>query len=162
MDKATNRLIDEIQLTQAQLTALLKSVAINQDWQSAPGEWSFRFIAAHLAIVDKECYQDRVLRIAAGETPYFESYFNTGRDFSMFDIQDSLRAWVDTRKEIIEFVNNLSEEQFSFTGTHAAFGTLTVQRVLELMLEHDHEHILDLDKTIKAYQAKNAKTTHPN
>jgi hypothetical protein len=152
MNKTTKQLIGKVRATQAQLTRLLKSVAVDQDWRPAPEEWSFRFVAAHLATVDKECYQDRVVRIAAGEEPFFESYFNTGRDFGMFDLLDSLRAWAATRGEIIDFVSNMSEEQFSSTGTHAAFGTLTVQRVLELMLDHDQEHIRDLEKMIGSYK----------
>jgi hypothetical protein len=154
MDKTLNQLIGEVQATQEQITRLLKSVAGDQDWQPAPGEWSFRFIAAHLATTEKECYQDRVVRISAGENPYFEGYFNTGRDFGMFDLLDSLHAWAVTRQEIIGFVSNLSEQQFSLTGTHAAFGSLTVQRVLELMLDHDQEHLRDLEKMIGVHKSK--------
>ena len=152
MDKTLNQLIGEVQMTKGKLTSLLESVAGDQDWQPAPGEWSFRFIAAHLATTDKECHQDRVVRIAAGENPYFEGYDNTGRDFIEVALLDSLRAWSNTRTEIITFVSNLSEEQLSFTGTHAAFGSLTVQRVLELMLDHDQEHLRDLEKIIAIYK----------
>ena len=154
MGTIPNQLIDQVRSTQAQLTNLLKSVAVDQDWQPAPGEWSVRSIAAHLATVDKECYQDRVVRIAAGESPRFESYFNTDRDFSKSDLPDSLHAWAVTRAEIITYVCAMSAEQFSLTGTHAAFGTLTVQRVLELMLEHDQEHIRDLEKSISVYRSQ--------
>jgi len=154
MNKTTNQLIGEIRSTQELLTSLLNSVAVDQDWQPAPEEWSFRFVAAHLATVDKECYQDRVVRIAGGENPYFDSYFNTDRDFSKFELPDSLHAWAVTRQEIIAFVSNLSEKQFSLTGTHAAFGTLTVQRVLKLMLDHDQEHIRDLEKLISVHNSR--------
>ena len=154
MDKSTDELIGKIRSTQQQLTSLLKSVSLDQDWQPAPKEWSFRFIAAHLATTEKECYQDRVVRIAAAENPYFEGYSNTGRDFSIVDLLDSLHMWAVTRQEIIDFVSNLSEKQFSLTGIHETFGTLTVQRVLELMLDHDQEHIRDLEKVISLHRSK--------
>ena len=154
MDKNTNELIGSIRSTQQQLTSLLKSVSLDQDWHPAPKEWSFRFIAAHLATTEKECYQDRVVRIAAAENPYFEGYFNTGRDFGMVDLLDSLHVWAVTRQEIIDFVSNLSEQQFSLTGIHETFGTLTVQRVLEQMLDHDQEHIRDLEKVISLHRSK--------
>ncbi len=154
MDKALNQLIAGIQATQEKITRRLISVEGAQDWQPAPGEWSFRFIAAHLATVEKECYLDRVVRIAASEKPYFELYFNTGRDFSKVALLDSLHAWADTRAEIIDFVSHLSEEKLSLTGTHSAFGTLTVQGVLELMLDHDQEHLRDLEKIINIYVSK--------
>jgi hypothetical protein len=63
MDKSTNELIGAIRSTQGQLTGLLESISFDQDWQPAPKEWSFRFIAAHLATTEKECYQDRVVRM---------------------------------------------------------------------------------------------------
>jgi hypothetical protein len=153
MDRTTKQLIGAVLSTQAQLTRLLESVAVGQDWKPAPQEWSFRFIAAHLATTEKECYQDRVVRIAAGENPHFESYFNTGRDFGRMDALDFLHEWAVTRREIIDFVSTLSEEQFSLTGSHTAFGTLTVQSVLKLMLDHDQEHIRDLEKAIAAYRS---------
>ena len=154
MDKATKDLSDAVRATQSQITRLLGSVADDQDWQPAPQEWSFRFIAAHLATTEKECYQDRVVRIAAGETPHFESYFNTGRDFGSFDLRASLHAWAATRQEILKQVSVLSNEQLALTGSHAAFGTLTVPSVLQLMLDHDREHIRDLEKILEGYQSK--------
>ena len=154
MDATTKQLLIEIGITQAQLTRQLKSVAADQDWKPAPEEWSFRFIAAHLATTEKECYQDRVMRIAVGESPHFESYFNTGRDFGTLDLLDSLRAWAATRQEIVDCASDLSEAQLALTGTHAAFGTLTVQGVLQLMLDHDREHIRDLEKALASYKSK--------
>ncbi|MGD0612827.1 MAG: DinB family protein [Anaerolineales bacterium] len=154
MEDTMEQLISRIQATQKRLVVLLETRADDQDWQPAPGEWSFRYIASHLATTEKECYQDRVVRIAAGGKPHFESYFNTGRDFSQNDLKDSLHAWTATRQEIIDFVRSLPEEKRSFTGTHAAFGTLTVQGVLRLMLDHDQEHIQDLEKMMGKYGTK--------
>ena len=152
MNEMTRELIGKVQDSQKELTQLLQSVAAVQDWQPDQDEWSFRFTAAHLATVDRECYQDRVVRIAAGENPRFESYFNTGRDFNREDLLDSLRSWQGTRGEIIGFVSGLPGEKLTLTGTHAAFGTLTVQGVLKLMLDHDLEHIGDLKKMIATYR----------
>jgi len=154
MDKTTNELIGKVGATQKRLTGLLQSVAADQDWQPEPGEWSFRFLAAHLATVDKECYQDRIVRIAGGENPRFESYFNTGRDFSKLDLLASLHEWAVTRQEIVDFVSHLPAEKFLLTGTHVAFGTLTVGGVLQLMLDHDQEHIKHLEKLMAVFRSK--------
>lgn len=154
MEDTMEQLIRQVQATQKRLRALLEARTDDQDWQPAPGEWSFRYIAAHLATTEKECYQDRVVRIAAGGNPRFESYFNTDRDFSQFDLKDSLQAWTVTRQEIIDLVHSLPEEKRSLTGTHAAFGTLNVQGVVKLMLDHDQEHIQDLEKMMGRYGSK--------
>jgi hypothetical protein len=158
IEETMGQLISKLKTTQEQLSALLESVADNQDWQPEPGQWSFRYIAAHLATVDKDCYLDRVVRISAGENPHFESYFNTGWDFSQFDLRDSLHEWAVTRQEIIDFVRPLPEERWSLVGTHAAFGTITLLDVLQMMLEHDQEHLQHLEQVMTKYRAKTQHT----
>jgi len=151
-EETTQQVIDKLRTIQRQLCVLLESVADDQDWQPDPKEWSFRYIAAHMATVDNSCYNDRVVRIASGENPHFESYFNTGWDFSRFDLRNSLREWALTRQEIFDFVQALPEEAWSFTGTHATFGTITVFSVLKGMLSHDQEHLEHLERVIEGYK----------
>jgi hypothetical protein len=152
--ETAQQIISELEATQRQLSALLESVAEDQDWQPDPKEWSFRYIAAHLATVDKDCFKDRVVRIAAGENPHFESYFNTGWDFSRFDLKNSLREWAVTRQEIFDFVRALPEEGWLLTGTHPRFGTITVLSVLQVMLGHDREHLEHLEQVLDRYKMK--------
>ena len=149
---ATEHLMTQLEATQKQLIVLLESVAHDQDWQPNPSEWSFRYLAAHLATVDRECFKDRVVRIAAGEKPHFESYFNTGRDFSRIDLRVSLGEWAITRQEIFDFVQTLPEEACLLMGTHASFGTITVLSVLGTMLNHDREHLQHLEQLISEYR----------
>ena len=127
------QLIEQLQSTQAKVIALLESVADDQDWQPDPEKWAFRYIAAHLATVE------------------FESYFNTGRDFSQHDLADSLQAWAATREEIIAFLRTLPPERWRFTGSHAVFGRITLCDVLQTMLEHDQQHMRQLDRMMAVY-----------
>jgi hypothetical protein len=158
-EETVQQIISKLKATQKQLSVLLESVAADQDWQPDPKEWSFRYIAAHLATVDKDCFKDRVVRIAAGENPHFESYFNTGWDFTRFDLRNSLREWALTRQEIFDFVQALPEEGWSLTGTHPRFGTITVLRVLQVMLGHDQEHLEHLEQVIEGYRLR---AQHPS
>jgi hypothetical protein len=155
MNKTTKvQLINDLIASQNRLCTLLESVADDQDWQPGPAEWSFRYIAAHLATVDRDCYRDRVIRISAGENPFFEAYFNTGWDFSRFDLSDSLREWKTTRQEIFELVNALPAEKLTLTGTHATEGKITALDVLRMMFAHDQEHIHELEPVIAEYKKK--------
>jgi hypothetical protein len=147
-------LIDNVKSTQLRLCKILEAKAGDQGWQPETGQWSFRSIAAHLATVDKECYLDRVVRISTGENPFFESYFNTERDFSRFDLRESLREWKATRQEIINFVSSLPEDKLALTGKHAAVGTITVIDVLKMMHDHDQEHIQHLEALTDAHAMK--------
>jgi hypothetical protein len=157
VEASVEQWIDKIQSNREKLSGLLESVVGDQDWQPGPVEWSFRFLAAHLATVDKECYLDRVIRIAVGENPRFASYFNTGRDFSQVDLKDALREWSTTRQEIVDFVKGLPEEKLALSGVHEAFGRITVLDVLKMMSDHDREHLQDLERILEDYRVK----THP-
>jgi hypothetical protein len=154
VENTKNQMMDNLRATQNRLCGLLEAMANDQDWQPEPQEWSFRSIAAHLATVDKECYLDRVLRISAGENPFFKSYFNADRDFSLFDLRISLQEWKSTRREIFDLVNDLPQESLMLSGTHDAFGRITVLDVLKMMLDHDQEHIQHLELLAEKYRTK--------
>lgn len=151
IEKSVEQWINKVLSSQEKLSSVLESVAGDQDWQPGPDEWSFRFLAAHLATVDKECYLDRVIRIAAGANPHFASYFNTGRDFSQIDLKEALRDWSVTRQEIVDLVKGLPEGKLSLSGVHEAFGRITVLDVLKMISDHDAEHLQELEHVLEKY-----------
>ncbi len=135
-----------LQASERRLREVLLSVADRQDWRPAPHEWSFREIAAHLEASQRECVLVRVQQIASGSHPHFEFYWNTGRDFGTVDVKDSLRGFAEARQAVREVALGLSPEQQHFTGRHRTFGELTIQRYLEIDLEHDQGHLCDLER----------------
>lgn len=141
-------LFSDIKAIQAEISDLLLAVADQQDWQPTADAWSFRYTAAHLATVDKDCHLHRVTRIAAGLEPHFDYYLNGGWNFSYLDLKHSLKEWAVIRQVIIDFVDALPEEALSLTGTHVTFGTMTVLDVLKQMLEHDKEHLYELRELV--------------
>ncbi len=148
MNKSKEELFLELKTGYQQITDLLASVADDQDWRSGPKEWSFREVAAHMATVDKECFLDRVKRIASGGHPHFDYYLNTDRDFSRLDLRASLQQWSVHRQAIIDFVDNLAAENLSLTGTHVSFGTINLLDILQIIVDHDQEHLQELQATL--------------
>lgn len=146
---AVEETIGELQATQARLTEVLTGVADRQDWRPAPEEWSFREIAAHLDVTQRECLLARVMAIASGSRPQFGYYQNTGRDFGRVELRDSLRGFAETRRTVNEFARGLSPEQLRHTGTHQTFGEITVHDYLKLDLEHDQGHLRDLERSLQ-------------
>jgi len=144
-------LLKQLADSQSQLSRLLTSVAGAQDWRPATGEWSFRFVAAHLATAETECFQDRIQRIAAGHNPWFEYYSNTGQDFSGRDLQASLKTWHGTRQAIFAVAHQLPEDSWTLTGHHAINGPITVWDVLVSMLAHDQEHLEELQLVLTEF-----------
>jgi hypothetical protein len=144
-------LLAQLASTQRQIINLLDSMAGDQDWQPTPGEWSFRFIAGHLATNEKECFLERIDHIASGEEPSFEYYSNDGRDFSGLGLRNSLQEWRDTRQAIFKRLHDLPESAWSLTGTHRSYGRITLMDVLQSMLEHDQEHLEGLKSILENY-----------
>ena len=135
------QLLQDLQTSQHQVVTLLETMADVQDWQPEPAEWSFRYIAAHLATVEKHCHLRRVTRIASGDRPHFEPYANKGCNFGDRDLRDSLQKWVATRQRLLAFVRNLSERELTFTGIHETMGAITVLDALVEILEQDQGNL---------------------
>ena len=67
------QLIKQVAESYEQMSQLLLSVSQQLDWQLAPEEWSFRYLAGHMAVADSECWQPRIHQLAAFERPYVAS-----------------------------------------------------------------------------------------
>lgn len=139
-------LLTQLKQSHQMVHEALSSVADMQNWRPEPEEWSFRFIAGHMAQVELDCHLNRVWRIAAGESPHYSYYTNTGWDFSHYEITEWLYIWRGRRQELIEFARSLEPQQLEMSGSHEFFGTITVLDVLQLAHEHDLEHLSHLQE----------------
>ena len=152
------QLLQELQRSQTQVVNLLESMAPIQDWQPEPAEWSFRFLAAHLASLEKTCHLPRVISIASGDTPLLGLYATTADDYQQADLHKSLKRWLSTRRELIDFVTALSPHQLSFVGIHESLGPLTVLQLLHEILEQDQGNLRHVRQLIIAYQEEQQPT----
>ena len=140
--------------SQESIAAILTSVSDTPDWRPDEEAWSFREIAAHMATVEEECFLVRVQRIVSEETPRFEYYLNTGRDFGEITIDDSINLWQVVREQLLAFIATLAEGQLRRTGLHATFGEFNVLGAMRIMLDHDEEHLADLRHRVALYHAE--------
>lgn len=136
-EKSRRELLEDLQTSQQEITHLLESMAYVQDWQREPAEWSFRFLAAYLVTVERECHFPRIVRIAAGEHPHFSGYSNSELDLARFDLHDSLAEWALVRSQLIDFVAALPDERLDLTGVHADVGGLTLLDALDDIVAQD-------------------------
>jgi DinB superfamily len=127
------------------LSAMLRISA--DDPSARIGAWNLRDIAAHLAATERDCYVPRVHSIAAGENPVFEFFTHDGHDFSGIHLDDALDEWDATRTMLIGYARTLDEAQRTgLTGRHERYGAVTVDRYLEIALEHDQDHLRGLER----------------
>lgn len=140
-DEILDRLVNSQQL----VIVMLRLAA--DDSSARVGAWNLRDIAAHLAATERDCYVPRIHAIAAGERPAFDFFTNDDTDFSGIQLDDALDEWTATRTLLIGFVRTLDADQRTvLAGRHERYGQVTVDRYLEIALEHDRDHLGGLER----------------
>lgn len=137
-------LFDELASSQQLIAAMIRLAA--DDHSARIGAWSLRDVAAHLAASEREAFEPRIRSIAAGENPAFGLYTNDETDFSGVHLEEALDEWADTRGRILDFVRGLSDEEMARTGRHEKYGDVTIERYLEIALDHDRDHLRGLER----------------
>jgi DinB family protein len=137
-------ILDELAASQQLVSTMIRISA--GDTSARVGAWSLRDIAAHLAASEKESFEPRIHSIAAGERPSMTFYSNDERDFSGVHLEEALNEWAETRGRLLDYVRGLSDEERARTGTHESYGEVSVDRYLEIALEHDRAHLLGLER----------------
>lgn len=141
----SGNILDELVSSQQLVIAMLR-VSV-EDPSARVGAWDLRDIAAHLAATERDCYVPRIRAIAAGENPAFGLYTNDDTDFSGIHLDDAVDEWTATRLMLTGFVRTLETEQRTvLTGRHEQYGDVTVDRYLEMALQHDRVHLGGLER----------------
>jgi hypothetical protein len=112
------------------------------DRRPAPGEWSARDVAHHLA--DSETTSTiRLRRLLAEEKPtiaaYDEAEFARRLHYDR-PIASSLAVFAAVRASNAELLESLSDEEWERAGIHSESGPYSVQTWLEIYAQHGHEH----------------------
>ncbi len=138
---------------ESQLTALTDSTeslcsrAINATFN---GEgWTPAIILGHIVDVDTEVWMVRfemmvVALRSAQVTPAFAWWepdgAQTAEKYATFALDDSTALLKQSRKELISFLKSLSVSDRSASAMHKAFGPITIESMLQVILDHDEEH----------------------
>jgi DinB superfamily len=113
------------------------------DTAPAPGKWTARQIAHHLA--DSEMTSAIRLRLLiASPNPqilgYDQEEFARRLYYADRPIEASVDAFSAARRTTAELLDRLSEAEWLREGTHSEHGRYTVQRWLEIYAPHAHAH----------------------
>jgi DinB superfamily len=112
------------------------------DTRPAPGTWSPREIAHHLA--DSEMTSAiRLRRLLAETRPTIQGYDQeefARRLYYDRPIQAALEAIRAARQTTAEILERMTEAEWAREGTHSESGRYTVEHWLEIYAEHAHSH----------------------
>jgi uncharacterized damage-inducible protein DinB len=117
------------------------------------GYWSIRQVICHLSDSDS-VYADRIKRVLAEDNPTFfdadPNLFCEALYWSERDIDEELQLLTLTRRQILRILRNCPVETFQRTGVHSADGAMTLETLVERIMEHIPHHIRFIEQKISA------------
>ena len=111
----------------------------------APDGWSEREIVAHLVRVDREVFQVR-LRDLTGAVRAAVVVGRTGRGAWARDAGHPRRRFATVRAATIAHLAGLDDAGWARSGVHATYGRLDVAALLGIAIDHDADHIAELER----------------
>ncbi|HTI59313.1 DinB family protein [Mucilaginibacter sp.] len=120
--------------------------------QPEPGKWSIKDNIAHLVIY-QHVFIGRVHQMLKGGTPAFNAYraddepdFLQARELPLIELN---RKLIGNRRQILELITNLPDDDLLLQGTHPKYGTLTITEWTEFFLLHEAHHLFTIFKLAK-------------
>jgi hypothetical protein len=126
-----------------------------EDFTPAPGKWSIRQIAAHLA--DAEMVGAyRMRRVIAEENPVLMAYdqeaWTRNLDYSRRKPKQALESFRRVRGENYELLKDLPASAFGRAGNHTEHGPVTLLRLLEIYAQHAENHARQVQEIRDQYK----------
>jgi hypothetical protein len=117
----------------------------------APGKWSAREIACHLA--DTEIAFAFRLRQALAEPHHTIQPFDQdawSRPYSNLRVEDAVETFAALRRWNLALIDSLRAEAYSKPVLHPERGEMTFRTIVETMGGHDRNHLAQLEKLAAA------------
>ncbi|HWD89309.1 MAG TPA: DinB family protein [Mucilaginibacter sp.] len=117
-----------------------------------PGKWSIKDNIAHL-VSYQPVFIGRVHQMLKGGTPSFNAYkadnepdFLHARELSLIELMNRLNG---NRRQILELITNLPDDELLLKGTHPKFGEMTITEWTEFFLLHETHHLFTIFRLTK-------------
>lgn len=130
------------------------------DFRPAPGKWSVRQIACHLA--DSEIVgADRFRRVIAENNPtivaYDEKAWAENLDYHRRKFSQAIETFRRIRGENFELLKDLGADAFERAGTHSERGRVTLLDLLRINAEHAEGHCRQIQEVRALYKQSKTK-----
>jgi hypothetical protein len=110
-----------------------------------PGRWSTLEVVVHIADFDPVLV-DRMKRIIAlGDTPLLlaadENLYVKALGYHDRDVEEELTLIEMTRQQAARIIRSLRPEQLELTGVHNKRGLVTLEKIIQLAINHIPNHL---------------------
>jgi len=135
----------------ARLTRKLEDGVLRR--KPAPEKWSAMEVACHLRDIER-LWADRLVKTAFSDRP--QLYMLEVDDLAIrnrYNTQDlgaALKEFARLREDNLRLLRALPASQWKRTGLHPKRGEITLERMVEVMVEHDGGHLSQIEAAVAA------------
>jgi hypothetical protein len=143
------RMLERLASGPSRIAMAARRAAAGESGPASATGWTAREVVGHLWLVEGVVFQARLDQLAADESPHWtwvEPGAPPAGDVPTLD--DALELFADRRTRTLVSVAALDEPGWRHSGTHATFGRLDVAGLLEVIADHDDEHLDDLETRV--------------
>ncbi len=147
-----SELLEQYESGPALLTASVERVAPEQCREHpVPQMWSILEVVCHLADYET-IYSDRMKRVLAEDNPTLpaalpEDYAGA-LHYTERDLNEELAVIRSVRQQTVRLLRLLELDCFQRTGVHTEDGPLTLESLLERIVEHIPHHLRFIDEKV--------------
>ena len=143
------QLLAQLAHTPAQLAELIDGLPKDSvRVRPAPDEFSVVENICHLRDIEVEGYAIRIRRLITENHPALSDIDGTRlaieREYNNQDLQEALMTFTRARQENISSLSDASDSEFEREADLEGVGKITLERLLEMMCEHDEGHVDEL------------------
>jgi hypothetical protein len=112
-------------------------------------EWTPAIILGHLVDVDKEVWMARFelmreAQISGAPIPRLQWWEPdadvTAEKYSTQSFSEARIKLLGSRENMVSYLKNLSVQERAAAAQHRTFGSITIESMLQVLLDHDKEH----------------------
>jgi len=126
------------------LADVLSDPDIDWQWRPDPSSWSLAEVMCHMRDVEREVHLARYKAVISQEDPFLSGVTSdewvATRAYHAQNGREATESFLSLRQQSIEKLRELDFEQWERTGTHAFFGTTSLQELINLAVQHDQAH----------------------
>ena len=113
--------------------------------------WAAKEVICHLRDTE-ELFFSRFQNILAMNEPKLfpadAERWAAERQYLRNDIHEALGAFRKRREETLQFLRGLQPDQWNRVGIHSKYGPLSIEKFVELMVNHGDDHLAQLKRAL--------------
>lgn len=117
--------------------------------------FSVKEIIYHLLEVE-ELWHRRIRQLLGGNDNRFQQIdpdaLAQEHDYNSKSYEDGIHQWETARAETIKIIDTMTEDERNLVGVHSRYGEMNVHRIIEIMTNHDLQHLEQMKRTLTNVQ----------